>query len=350
MTKEMYNIGIIGAGMIAEHHIESFNKTGKARITWLADLNAEVMGKLASKYNVAHQTADYNDILNDPEVDAVVICTPPKTHKMICADSIKAQKHVLIEKPTAMSLEEVDAMIEVHKQYPNVKVLDCSCRHSRLQPKYRKVKEIIGSGALGDIYFMHHNIVFRQFRPGIEYHPAAKWFMNKAIAGGGPLFDWGVYDLSFHLGILGDNVDLESVNVVKTMQGLDEYDPGDHIYDVEEHFFAHLNLDNGVKYYWERGTHANMEIPNETRVYGTRGGLRFGYCSWEGNEIEYYKLDSENKAQKEIVTIDTENQDDALELAQHFLAVIEGREEPALSLERARKHLGIIFECYKNAK
>jgi predicted dehydrogenase len=102
-------------------------------------------------------------------------------------------------------------MVRVKKQYPEILAMECSGRHARLIPKFRKVKEIIGSGALGEIYYIHHNCVWRQNRPGIEFHPRAKWFLDKSQAGGGPLFDWGVYDLSFHLGSLGDSHDLVEV-------------------------------------------------------------------------------------------------------------------------------------------
>jgi len=345
-----YNIGIIGAGMIAEHHIESFIKSQRAQISWVVDLNENILKKVAKKYAIRNTTVNYTDVLNDEHVDAVVICTPPKIHKTIFIDAVKAGKHVLVEKPAAMSVNEMDEMIQILQENPEVTALDCSCRHSRLQPKYIKIKELIDKGLLGDIYLIHHNHVQRQFRPGIEYHPDAKWFLNKQVAGGGPLFDWGVYDLAFHLGILGDKYDLKQVNSIATFSGLDNYKAGDHIYDVEEHFTSALEFTNGLKYYWERGTHANVEVPNETRIYGSRGGIKVSYCSWEGETIEFYTLDKNNKAQQETLKVNAKEHDDALALVDHFMNVIEGKEQPAMPIATAKKHLEIIFKIYKENK
>jgi len=346
-----FQIGIIGAGMIADRHIENFLKTGKANIRWLADLKPEAIANLTTKHRIPQTTDDYHDILNDPEVDSVVICTPPSSHKQIFLDSVTARKHVLIEKPAAMNLAGIDEMIALAARHPEVKVCDCSARHSRLQPKFRIVKKLIEEGKLGEIYFIHHNSIWRNNRPGIEYHPTAKWFLNREIAGGGPLFDWGVYDLSFHLGILNDLPSLEKVNTVMLKSGLDAFDPGSDRYDVEEHFAANLELSQGIRLYWERGNHANIEIPNETRIYGTRGGIRLGYCSWDKPEIEFYDLENEGKGpgRKTIIPVDMEGHSDEQSLALHWIAVLEGKEKPAMPLKLARKHLSIIFECYGKA-
>ena len=346
----MIKIGIIGAGMIAEAHIKSFQAGNRVQVTWLADINQEAAQKLADKFKIEHITTDYNDILKDPEVQSVVICTPPKLHKPMFIAAVEAGKHVLVEKPAAMTLSEMDEMIAVAQKHPQIKVSDCSARHSRLQPKFVKIKELIDSGALGEIYYIHHNACWRQARPGIEYHPTAKWFLNKEIAGGGPLFDWGVYDLSFHLGILSDKPMLDQVESVMLKSGLDSFDPGEHIYNVEEMFVTNLKMSGDTKYYWERGNHSNVEIPNETRIYGTKGGLRFGYLSWDSNEIAFFDYDENDKARESKIVVDMENHSDELALAEHWADVIEGKAEPALSLETARKHLDIIYKCYAKAE
>ena len=350
---KIFNIGIIGAGMIAEHHIVSLQKNSRVLITWIAATKPEKLEKVRAKHAIGKATTNYKDILADTDVDAVVICTPPNLHKKMFIEAVEAGKHILVEKPLAMSLEEIDEMIEMKEQHPEVKVLDCSARHSRLQPKYKKIRDIISDGKLGEVYFVHHNCVWRQSRAGIEYHPEAKWFLNKAISGGGPLFDWGVYDLSFHLGILGDAVELENVSSVLLKRDLDDVDAGTDIYDVEDHFVANMQLTNNIRFYWERSSNANMETNNETRIYGTRGGIKVSYCSWEGVEIEYFDVDNnaKGKSRKEIIKItESDGHDDALALTDHFVKVIAGEEEPEMTLELARKHLDIIFKCYKKGE
>jgi len=344
--QKTYTAGIIGAGMIARAHLANLNRTGRIRLKWLAARNPENLEKVRAEFSVEHKTHDYRDMLRDPELDLVVITTPPDLHKAMFIEAMRAGKHVLLEKPMAMSLEEIDAMLEVKAQFPEQVAMECSGRHSRLIPKYHKVKEIIDSGGLGTIYAIHHNSVGRQSRPGIEYHPTAKWFLNKAIAGGGPLFDWGVYDLSFHLGVLGDRHHVEKIYQVMLKSGLDQVDPGCDIYDVEEHFILNLQLTDQIHYYWERSGHANMEVRNETRIYGTRGGIKLGFNSWDPPSLTVYSLGADNQTQEEVLELDYEGFDDGYALSEHLLRVLDGEEEPIISMELARKHMEIIFKCY----
>ncbi len=347
------NIGIIGAGMIAEKHIQAFQQTGKANITWLAELKDDLLEEITNKYNIPNGTKDYHDMLADSNVDAIIICTPPKSHRPIFSDVLKAQKHVLLEKPLGMTPEEVDEIVKERQNYPNLIVSGASGRHARLHPKYRLVKEIIDSGKLGDIYFIHHNALARQSRGGIEYHPTAKWFLNKEIAGGGPLFDWGVYDLSFHLGILSDKPELEKIYTAFTKSGLDKVDPGADIFDVEEHFMTTLEFSGDIKFYWERASHVNVEEQNQTRIYGTKGGLKFGFCSWDPEFVEFFDVENEGrgKARSEVIKVNMDNHGgDDYELAKHFLEVLEGKDKPIMPVELAQKHLNIIFDVYKAAE
>ncbi len=348
-AERIYNVGVIGAGMIAKTHMGNLQKTGRAKITWIAARNPENLEKVRADFEIPNKTHDYRDMLKDPEVDVILITTPPDLHMEMFIETVKAGKNVLLEKPMAMSMEEIDEMLEVKAHYPGVLAMECSGRHARLVPKFRKVKEIIDSGALGEIYAVHHNCIWRQNRPGIEFHPTAKWFLNKAIAGGGPLFDWGVYDLSFHLGVLGDRHEVETIHRVKLMSGLDEVDPGTDIYDVEEQFIVNMQLTGGVSYYWERGGHANMEVPNETRIYGTRGGIKLGYCSWDDPVVIFYDLDEQGKAREQRIELDYKEYDDGYALSEHLVRVLDGEEQPVITLELARKHMNIILKCYQKA-
>lgn len=346
----MYKIGIIGTGMIAEKHLEAIAKEPRMEATWLVNRGEKKLRRVQEKFGVAKATTNYADMLADPDLDAVLICTPPHLHKEMFIQAIEAGKHVLLEKPAAMSIPEVDEMIRKQQERPDLIVCDCSARHARLQPKYTLVKEVIDSGALGGIYYVHHNSLWRNGRPGIEYHPEAKWFMDKAVAGGGPLFDWGVYDLSFHLGVLGDRPELISVSDVMLTSGLDDFDPGDYVYNVEEMFAVHLLLTNGVRYFWERGNHANMDVPNETRIYGTKAGLKFGFCSWDAPVVHLYDYDENGTSRHAAIPVEMKGHSDDDALIRHFADCLERKEKPAMPLELARKHLEIIFTCYGKAE
>jgi predicted dehydrogenase len=346
---KIYNVGVVGAGMIARTHMDNLKKTGRARIGWIAARNPENLERVRAEFEIPNKTHDYRDMLHDPGVDLILITTPPHLHREMFIETVRAGKDVLLEKPMAISRQEIDEMLAVKSRYPGVRAMECSGRHARLIPKFRKVKEIIDSGALGQIYAVHHNSIWRQNRPGIEFHPAAKWFLDKSMAGGGPLFDWGVYDLSFHLGVLGDQHEVETVDRVTLKSGLDEVDPGTAVYDVEEHFMVSMQLSGKIRYYWERGAHANMEVPNETRIYGTRGGIRLGYCSWDQPVVIFYDLDGQGKAREQRIEMDYRDHDDGYALSEHLIRVLDGEEDPVITLEQAAKHMDIIFKCYEKA-
>jgi predicted dehydrogenase len=341
--------GIIGAGMIAEKHIEGLQKTEKASIKWVARNQQNALPEFQSRYNIPHGTTNYHEILADPEVDAVVITSPPAMHYEMFKACVAAGKHILLEKPAAIEREHLVEMVKLAEAHPELIISDCSARHARLTPKFTKVKEIIDSGKLGEIYFIHHNSVARQSRPGIEYHPSAKWFLNKALAGGGVLFDWGVYDLSFHLGLLSDVPQVEQAKLLFMKNGLDLKDPGTPVFDVEEHFAAQLELSGGIKYYWEHASNAHVDVPNETRIYGTKGGIKLAFCSWESPVIEFFDVAEEGRgvARSERIEVDMSGHDDNDALSAHFVNVLLGKEQVLMPLSLAFKHLDVIYSLYQ---
>ncbi len=351
MNRKLYNIGVVGAGMIARQHLDHIRNTGRANVTWIAALRPGNLEEVRAEFGIKNKTHDYRDMLNDPKVDAILITTPPHLHKEMFIETLRAGKHVLLEKPMAIRPEDLNEMLDVQVKNPQWLAMECSGRHARLSPKFRKVKEIVDSGVLGDIYRIHHQSVDRQGRPGIEFHPEGKWFLDRSRAGGGPIFDWGVYDLSFHLGILGDSYELEQLESAWMKRGLDEVDPGTEIYDVEEHFAVNMKFTNGLSYYWERGAHANVKVANETRIYGTRGGVKLAYCTWDDPVITLYDLDQAGKAREQKIEVDmTHHSHDGYALMEHFFNVLDGEEEPVISLELAKKHLDIILKCCQFAE
>ncbi len=346
--EKKFTFGIIGAGMIAEKHIQGLQKTGRAEIKWIARKDDSRLVEIQKKYGIPYGTTNFEEMLNDENVDAIVITSPPSLHYEHFKKCVEAGKHILLEKPAAIKREHIDEMVKISEAHPELIISDCSARHARLQPKFKVVKDIIDSGKLGEIYFIHHNAVARQSRPGIEYHPTAKWFLNKEIAGGGVLFDWGVYDLSFHLGLLNDWPEVENAELLFMKNGLDKIDPGTDIFDVEEHFAAHLKLSGGIRYYWERATNANMEAVNETRIYGTCGGIKLSFCSWDSPDVEFFDVEDEGKgsARKETINVDMADHDDNDALSAHFVRVLNGEEKVLMPLRLARKHLDVIYRLY----
>ena len=333
------NLGVIGVGMYGKVLINAFQKDPRAEVTWVNSASEVTTRSAADQFLVKKWTLDYCDVLSDPAVDAVVIATPPYLHKEVFMAALEAGKHVLIEKPLTISAEEARQMSEASGRSPRLVTLDASCRHTRLQPKFDFVRDMIRSGKLGQVYHIHHNHLGRG--TFIEWNKNGVWGMDKSLAGGGPFIDWGVYDLSFHLGLLDDQPELLSLRSF-TRTGLRDVSHLVVFSDVEQHGAAWMEFSGGLSYYYERGAGVHGETSCETRISGTKGGLRLNFPSWESPEIEYFYADP--NPQKEVFTVETPPaHNDNYALAAHFLDCIEGKSEPMMPVARAAKHMQILF-------
>ena len=190
-------IGIIGCGTIANNaHIPSYLGCADAEIKYFCDIIPERAEDAVKKYGCGTAVTDYKEILADPEIDAVSVCTPNKMHSIITCDARAAGKHVLCEKPAARTLPEVIKMQETQHKYGktlNIGVVN------RFNDGVNHIKNIIDSGELGEIYSVY--VSFRAHRsiPGI-----GGAFTTKEIAGGGALIDWGVHYLDIVMYCTGD--------------------------------------------------------------------------------------------------------------------------------------------------
>ncbi len=339
---DQLNIGIIGAGMIGDVHLNDFHQDGRGKVTWLAARTRETLETKLAKHGVKNGTLDYHDILNDPAVDAVVIATPPFLHAQMTLEALQAGKHVLLEKPMAIMAKDADKIVAAAAEHPDLVVLECSCRHARLQPKFRAVKQMIDNGDIGEVYHIHHNQLMRG--TFIEYNPAGAWVLDKDKGGGGPFMDWGPYDLSFHLGVLNDQPELKSMQSF-TRGDLKSFKDADIQQNIEEHGAAYMEFDTGLTYYYERGSGVHCETPNQTRIYGTRGSLVFGFCSWDPPEIEHFYIDANGDEQQKTVPVEMdEHPGDNEELSRHFLDVVLDGAKPMMTPELAAKHLKMLLQ------
>lgn len=336
-----YNIGIIGAGMYGKVLGRCLQQDERAKITWVNSASQETTRAAAEELGVKNWSLDYRDILADPSVEAVIIAAPPYLRAEQFEAALAAKKHVLLEKPLAESPESVAKIVEAAKKADGQVMLEASCRHARLTRKFHFIKSLIDDGKLGQVYHIHHNHLMRG--TFVEWNPKGGWAMNKALAGGGPFIDWGVYDLSFHLGLLDDRPELVSLRCfsrgdLRDVSKLVEFS------DVEQHGAAWLEFSGGLTYYYERGAGVHGETINETRIYGAKGGLRFQFPSWESNEIEFF-YDQGGEPRKETLTVDTTGaEDDNLAIIRHFLDCLDGKALPMMTVETAAKHINILFQ------
>jgi predicted dehydrogenase len=183
MSINKLRIGVIGAGSISDLHFASYTKSEDAVIVAVCDLNRERAAAKAEKYEIAHIYTDYNELLSNPEIDAVSICTWNNTHAEISIAALHAGKHVLVEKPLCKSVEEAVRMQNAVRE--TGKILQVGFVR-RYDTNAQLVKHFIDNGQLGEIYYAKASCLRRLGNPG-------GWFSDVERSGGGPLIDIGVH-------------------------------------------------------------------------------------------------------------------------------------------------------------
>jgi len=195
---EKIKVAVIGCGTIAnDAHIPNYTKlSDECEIKYFCDIIPEKAQKAADNYGRGIVVADYHEILNDPEITAVSVCTPNKMHTPISIDFLRAGKNVLCEKPAARTYKE--ALLMQQAQHETGKTLNIGVVN-RFNTAVNEIKKLIDAGELGEIYQVY--VSFRAHRsiPGL-----GGAFTTKEIAGGGVLIDWGVHYFDIVMYCTGD--------------------------------------------------------------------------------------------------------------------------------------------------
>lgn len=142
-------IGIIGAGRIGKLHANNLvNRVADAEVAAISDVFLPAAQELAAKLGVKKAVADYHEILNDPEIDAVFICSSTDTHSPISIEAAKAGKHIFCEKPIDHDLSKIEAVLKAVKE-AGVKYQVGFNR--RFDKNFKHVKDVVASGGIGDV-------------------------------------------------------------------------------------------------------------------------------------------------------------------------------------------------------
>ena len=285
---EKVKVAVIGCGTIAKgQHIPAYMKNEQVEIVYFCDIIKERAEAAVEKNGCGIAVTDYKQVLADPQIDAVSVCTPNKMHSIITIDALKAGKHVLCEKPAARTLDEVLAMQEA--QHESGKILNIGVVN-RFNDNVNRIRNFIQDGKLGEVF--HVYLSFRSHRsiPGL-----GGAFTTKEIAGGGVLVDWGVHFLDLVMYCLGDPKPLTVSGETFCKLGKDipaytfkDMWAGppvlDGIYDVEESVTAVVRTEGPT--FTVHGAWAQNIGEDEMFVdfMGDKGGIRLQY----GKDFTYY--------------------------------------------------------------
>jgi len=178
---------IVGAGFAADLHAAAIQLVpDQIELAAVASRTEAHARELAEKYGIPKVFADYREMLRDPEIELVTIAAPNFVHAQVAIDCARAGKHVVCEKPLAMTIEEGEEMIDVCRRQG---VLLLYAEELFFAPKYVKAKEMADQGAFGKI--------FQVKQSEKHFGPHSDWFWDVERSGGGALMDLGCHGIAF---------------------------------------------------------------------------------------------------------------------------------------------------------
>ncbi len=276
-------VAVIGCGTIANSsHIPSYLKNSEVEIKYFCDIIPERAQACVEKYGCGTAVVDYHDILGDPEIEAVSVCTHNDFHSIISIDFMRAGKNVLCEKPAARILSEALEMQKV--AHETGKVLNIGVCN-RFNTYVQKIRELIAAGELGEVYHVYASFRAHRSIPGIGGD-----FTTKAKSGGGALIDWGVHYLDLIMYCCGDPKPLTASgeafcklgkdlkNYVYTGMWAEDTADFEGTYDVDDSVVGVVRTSGPVVSF--NGAWAQNIGVSETFIdfMGDKGGIRLKYC------------------------------------------------------------------------
>ena len=286
-TSRILKIGIIGTGWIAESHIESYLQMPDVQIVAAADWVDGKAEKFMKRYGVegVHFYHDHKELIdNEPDLDAVSVCTFNTQH---AAPTIYALEHgvnVLLEKPFTVTLDEAVEVVRAEKK--SGKLLSIGFQ-PRGDENMKMIKKIVESGALGEIYYIQTGGGRRRGIPNST-------FIEKSTGGIGALGDIGCYSLDMVLNAIGYPKPLTVTGYTSNFFGTNpmyQYADANHTaeenaarFSVDDFAAAFIRLEGGIILDFRIAWALHVDTPGDTIIMGKKGALRIPSTEcWNGS-------------------------------------------------------------------
>jgi myo-inositol 2-dehydrogenase / D-chiro-inositol 1-dehydrogenase len=259
LTEKRLNVGIIGAGRIGKVHAETLAfRVPEAIPVAIVDTNVVMAQEVAKRCGIPHATADVGEILSDPEIDAVLICSPTDTHAELVMRAAQAGKHIFCEKPIDHSLVQIDRALAAVKE-AGVKFQVGFNR--RFDANFLRVRKAVTSGEIGAPQLMH--IVSRDpAPPPIPYIKVS----------GGIFLDMTIHDFDMARFLIGDEV--ESVYTAAAVRVDPEIGKAG---DLDTAVVV-LQFKGGVIATIDNSRKAVYGYDQRVEILGSSGGITTGNC------------------------------------------------------------------------
>jgi len=334
-------IALLGAGFIADIHVESYHRfVPDAEIVAVFTRNPDRAEAFAKKHHVTRCFSDFDQAIAESGCDVVDVCLPNFLHHRAVLTAARAGKHVIIEKPFALNLEEADEMIAACRgANRNLMYAEELC----FAPKYERVRKLVNECAVGKIFQMRQ----------CEKHsgPHSDWFYDVDQSGGGALMDMGCHGIAWFRWMLGSRPKV--LSVYAHMQGglihekrtraevnslcIVEFEEGA-IGVAENSWAKHGGMDDRVEVYGDAGViYADLFLGNSALTYSDKG---YGYAMEKAGSTKGWTF---------TIFEEAFNQGYPQEL-KHFIECVREEKQPLVTGEAGRAVLEIMYAAYHSAR
>ena len=336
----MVKVGIIGCGKIAQvRHIPEYLDNPNAKLTGLYDLNLQRAKELAEKYDCKSYES-VEEMLTDPEIDAVSVCVANHVHAEITIAALKAGKHVLCEKPMATKLKDCQMMVDTAEQMSKKLMIG---QNQRFAKAHAEAKKLIERGDIGSV--LTFKTTFGHGGPetwSVDAGPQ-NWFFDKKRAAMGAMADLGVHKTDLIQYLLNDTVEETTAKVMT----LDKKESNGNLIGVDDNAICIYKMKSGIIGTMTASWTYYGEEDNSTIIYGTEGMLKIyhdpKYC------IELIRKDG-GKVFYDIDQIQTNDNQTKSGIIDAFVESVENDTEPAVPGKSVLSAMKAIFGSLKSSE
>jgi len=276
--------GIIGCGDVTEVKSgPAFNLIENSRLMAVMRREGDKARDYARRHNVPAWYDRADDLINDPEVNAIYVATPPSTHADYAIQAMKAGKSVYVEKPMALNTGECEEMLRVSRETGQKLFV---AYYRRALPYFLKIRELVEERRIGKI--LHFNLVLHYPAKPEEGQGSGNpgWRVNPAISGGGHFHDLASHQIDYLEFLFGP---LKDVSGFSTNRG--------GLYSADDNVVAIFRYESGVQGTGSWCFTVPVELQQEqTEIIGTEGRIKFGFF---GNPV--IEIISDNQTEQIVI-------------------------------------------------
>ncbi|MCO6450533.1 MAG: Gfo/Idh/MocA family oxidoreductase [Caldilineales bacterium] len=344
MSKPL-KVAMIGVGGIAKSHMPGWLASEYTEVVACCDVRADSVARWQDEFDISVGTTEVADILYDPEIDIVDICTPNRSHAPLTIAALDAGKHVICEKPLAPTPEEIRGMINARDR-SGKKLM--TAQHFRFHGNSQAVKQEIEQGALGEVY---HARSWMLRRNGLIPTPT---FIHQELSGGGPCIDIGVHILDLTLWLMGNPQPVAVTGVARAplahhanafSSWQDEPIPTS--FDTEDFAAAFVRFENEATLILEVSwlLHHEAEVEDmQMWLYGTEGG-----CHWPSAVFLGTNYATRQQYKRMLQSTKDRMEPHALECVEFARAVAEDLPSP-VPAEQSLQVMSILDGIYRSQR